>query len=142
VSPLGPVYQAGTLSGNPLAVSAGLATLKLLDEPAYARLEVLGARLEAGLIKALGGGAHGSRPVCVQRVGSMITIFFHSGPVTSWNDAKHCDTKAFGRFHRALLAEGVYWPPAQFEAAFISLAHDEAVIDQTVGAAAKAFASV
>lgn len=141
ISPLGPVYQAGTLSGNPLAVSAGLATLKLLDEPAYARLEALGARLEAGLVKALGGGAEGSRPVCVQRVGSMITIFFHSGPITSWNDAKHCDTKAFGRFHRALLAEGVYWPPAQFEAAFISLAHDEAIIDQTVAAAAKAFAS-
>jgi glutamate-1-semialdehyde 2,1-aminomutase len=140
VSPLGPVYQAGTLSGNPLAVSAGLATLKLLDNAAYARLEVLGARLEAGLVKALAGG--GSGPVCVQRVGSMITIFFHSGPITSWNDAKHCDTKAFGRFHRALLAEGVYWPPAQFEAAFISLAHDEAVIDQTIAAAAKALASV
>jgi glutamate-1-semialdehyde 2,1-aminomutase len=72
----------------------------------------------------------------------MITIFFHPGPITSWNDAKQCDTKAFGRFHRALLAEGVYWPPAQFEAAFISLAHDEAVIDQTVAAAAKAIASV
>jgi glutamate-1-semialdehyde 2,1-aminomutase len=139
VSPLGPVYQAGTLSGNPLAVSAGLATLELLDARAYARLEALGARLEAGLNRAFTGA---SRPICVQRVGSMITIFFHAGPIRSWDDAKTCDTKAFGRFHRSLLAEGVYWPPAQFEAAFISLAHDDAVIDQTIAAASRAIAQV
>ncbi len=139
ISPLGPVYQAGTLSGNPLAVSAGLATLERLDASAYARLELLGARLEAGLRRSV--PSH-SRPICVQRVGSMITVFFHPGPVRSWNDAKDCDTQAFGRFHRAFLAEGVYWPPAQFEAAFISLAHDERVIDQTVAAASAALAQV
>jgi glutamate-1-semialdehyde 2,1-aminomutase len=138
VAPLGPVYQAGTLSGNPLAVSAGLATLELLDDAAYARLEALGARLEAGLAAIPPKAA---QPVRVQRVGSMITLFFHQGPIHSWNDAKHCDTKAFGRFHRALLAEGVYWPPAQFEAAFVSLAHDEALIDQTIEAFRKALAA-
>ena len=137
VAPLGPVYQAGTLSGNPLAVSAGLATLELLDEAAYARLETLGARLEAGVRRAISGA---SRPVCVQRVGSMITIFFHAGPIRSWNDAKSADTQAFGRFHRALLGEGVYWPPAQFEAAFLSLAHDESAVDRSIEAIGSALA--
>jgi len=137
VAPLGPVYQAGTLSGNPLAVSAGLATLELLDEAAYSRLETLGARLEAGVRRAISAS---SRPVCVQRVGSMITIFFHAGPIRSWNDAKSADTQAFGRFHRALLGEGVYWPPAQFEAAFLSLAHDESAVDRTIEAVASALA--
>jgi glutamate-1-semialdehyde 2,1-aminomutase len=137
IAPIGPVYQAGTLSGNPLAVSAGLATLELLNDAAYARLETLGARLEAGIRKALPSAP---KPTCVQRVGSMITIFFHAGPIRSWNDAKHCDTKAFGSFHRALLAEGVYWPPAQFEAAFLSLAHDEAAVDRTIEAIGKALA--
>jgi len=137
ISPLGAVYQAGTLSGNPLAVSAGLETLRLLDDKAYARLEILGARLEAGLVQE---SRKGSRAVCVQRVGSMITVFFHAGPIHSWNEAKLCDTAAFGRFHHGLLDAGIYWPPAQFEAAFISLAHDEKVIDQTIEAAAKAFA--
>lgn len=135
IAPLGPVYQAGTLSGNPLAVSAGLATLELLDEAAYARLETLGARLEAGVRRAISGA---KRPVCVQRVGSMITIFFHPGPIRSWNDAKSADTQAFGRFHRALLGEGIYWPPAQFEAAFLSLAHDESAVDRTIEVIASA----
>jgi len=139
VAPLGPVYQAGTLSGNPIAVSAGLATLELLDDAAYARLETLGAGLEAGIRRVL---PQCSRPVTVQRVGSMITIFFHAGPIRSWNDAKACDTQAFGRFHGALLAEGVYWPPAQFEAAFLSLAHDESVVDRSVDAIGKALAQV
>jgi glutamate-1-semialdehyde 2,1-aminomutase len=145
IAPLGPVYQAGTLSGNPLAVSAGLATLELLDDAAYARLEALGARLEAGLARLVAGAQRGEgaqRPLCVQRVGSMITLFFGRGPIRSWNDAKSCDTQAFGRFHRALLAEGVYWPPAQFEAAFLSLAHDETLVDQTIEAFAKALAAV
>jgi glutamate-1-semialdehyde 2,1-aminomutase len=137
IAPLGPVYQAGTLSGNPLAVSAGLATLELLDDAAYARLEALGARLEAGIRRALPSA---KVPVCVQRVGSMFTIFFHGGPIRSWNEAKNCDTKAFGRFHRALLAEGVYWPPAQFEAAFLSLSHDDTAVDQTVTAIGTALA--
>jgi glutamate-1-semialdehyde 2,1-aminomutase len=137
IAPLGPVYQAGTLSGNPLAVSAGLATLERLDDALYARLEALGARLEAGLSKAV---AATGKPMSVQRVGSMITVFFKAGPIRSWNDAKGADTAAFGRFHGGLLAEGVYWPPAQFEAAFISAAHDEAAIDRTIAAAEKALA--
>jgi glutamate-1-semialdehyde 2,1-aminomutase len=139
VAPLGPVYQAGTLSGNPVAVSAGLATLERLDESVYERLEVLGARLEAGLAELIRGAG---RPLVVQRVGSMITLFFHAGPIRSWSDAKQADTAAFGRFHGGLLAEGIYWPPAQFEAAFISLAHDEAAIDRTITAAATALKRV
>ncbi len=131
VSPLGPVYQAGTLSGNPLAVTAGMATLALLDAAAYARLETLGARLEAGLTRALADT--GSVGV-VQRVGSMLTLFFHPGPVRDFQTALASDTARFGRFHAALLAAGVYFPPSQFEAAFLSLAHTEADIDATVSA--------
>ncbi len=135
VAPLGPVYQAGTLSGNPVAVSAGLATLALLDAALYAKLERLGARLEAGLGAAIdGAGAE----ACVQRVGSMITLFFRKGPVTCWDEAKSSDTARFGRFHGELLRRGVYWPPAQYEAAFLSAAHTEADIDATVVAARQA----
>lgn len=140
VAPLGAVYQAGTLSGNPLAIAAGLKSLELLDESGtYEKLDALGARLEAGLQKLV---SKSQRPLCVQRVGSMITLFFHAGPVKSWNESKNCDTKAFGRWHQAMIAEGVYWPPAQFEAAFISTAHDEATIDRTLVAAEKALASL
>lgn len=139
VAPLGPVYQAGTLSGNPVAVSAGLATLERLNASVYERLEALGARLEAGLAALI---QNAGRPLTVQRVGSMITLFFQRGPIRSWDDAKHADTAAFGRFHGGLLAEGVYWPPAQFEAAFISTAHDEAAIDRTIAAAAAALKKV
>jgi glutamate-1-semialdehyde 2,1-aminomutase len=132
VAPVGPVYQAGTLSGNPVAVSAGLATLERLDRALYERLEALGARLEAGLVRAI---AERGAAACVQRVGSMITLFFTRGPVRSWDDAKKCDTAAFGRWHAGMLKRGVYWPPAQFEAAFISGAHGEAEIDETIAAA-------
>jgi glutamate-1-semialdehyde 2,1-aminomutase len=130
VAPLGPVYQAGTLSGNPVAVSAALAMLSHLDDAVYARLEELGARLEAGLAKAVGAGT------CVQRVGSMLTVFFGKGPIRNWGDAKGCDTERFGKWHARLLEKGVYWPPSQFEAAFISAAHTEADIDATVAASA------
>ncbi len=132
VAPLGPVYQAGTLSGNPLAMAAGLATLELLDAAAYSRLEDLGARLEAGLVKAV---SESQVSAVVQRVGSMITLFFHEAPVRSFQDALRCDTKRFAAFHGALLEQAVYWPPSQFEAAFLSLAHSEDDIDRTVGAA-------
>ncbi|HEX3770304.1 MAG TPA: glutamate-1-semialdehyde 2,1-aminomutase [Polyangiaceae bacterium] len=137
VAPLGPVYQAGTLSGNPLAVSAGLATLERLDAALYAKLEGLGARLEAGLNRAV--AARGAR-ACVQRVGSMITLFFAPGPIRSWDDAKGADTRAFARWHAGLLARGVYWPPSQFEAAFLGGAHSEGDIDATVRAAEDALA--
>jgi len=129
VAPLGPVYQAGTLSGNPIAVSAALAMLPHLTADLYARLESLGARLEAGLLQGLSeSGVVGS----VQRVGSMITLFFAKGPIKSYDDAKNADTERFGRFHREMIARGEYWPPSQFEAAFISGAHTDADIDRTI----------
>lgn len=137
IAPLGPVYQAGTLSGNPLAVNAGLSTLAELDNNAYQRLEELGSRLQTGLERAL---RETDTPGVVQRVGSMLTLFFHRGPVRSWNDAAASDTKRFGAWHRGLLTRGVYWPPSQFEAAFISLAHNEQDIDQTLEAALAALA--
>ncbi len=132
IAPLGPVYQAGTLSGNPVAVSAGLSTLAELDDSSYERLEALGSRLQTGLERAL---RDTNTPGVVQRVGSMLTLFFHRGPVRSWLDAAGCDTARFGTWHRGLVTRGVYWPPSQFEAAFISLAHTEADIDATVEAA-------
>jgi glutamate-1-semialdehyde 2,1-aminomutase len=133
VSPLGPVYQAGTLSGNPVAVSAGLATLERLDAHLYGRLEALGARLEAGLVKAI---EERDANACVQRVGSMLTLFFRKGPIQSWSDAKTSDTEGFARWHAGMLSRGFYWPPAQFEAAFISAAHTDEDIDATIEAAA------
>ncbi|HEY8091796.1 MAG TPA: glutamate-1-semialdehyde 2,1-aminomutase [Polyangiaceae bacterium] len=132
VAPLGPVYQAGTLSGNPVAVSAALALLDRLDDAVYARLEALTARLEAGLVAAI---REKGAAACVQRVGSMITLFFTPGPVRSWADAKTSDTAAFGLWHGKMIEQGFYWPPAQFEAAFVSTAHSEADIDATVAAA-------
>jgi glutamate-1-semialdehyde 2,1-aminomutase len=131
VAPLGPVYQAGTLSGNPVAVSAGLATLARLDDALYERLERLGARLEAGLLDAARSSGIAA---CVQRVGSMITLFFNAGPVRSWADAKASDTALFGRWHAGMLSQGIYWPPSQFEAAFVSGAHGEAEVDRTIEA--------
>jgi glutamate-1-semialdehyde 2,1-aminomutase len=132
VAPLGPVYQAGTLSGNPVAVSAGLATLRQLTPASYERLEALGARLETGLNAILKDtGVTG----CVQRVGSMITLFFHPGPVRSWTDAEASDRDRFGKWHRGLIERGIYWPASQFEAAFLSLAHTDADIDRTLEAA-------
>lgn len=135
IAPLGPVYQAGTLSGNPLAVTAGLATLSLLTSDVYGRLEALGARLEEGLVRAL---ADAKVTGVVQRVGSMLTLFFHDGPVRSWTDARESDTKRFGAWHRGLIERGIYWPPSQFEAAFVSAAHTDADIGETVKAATEA----
>jgi glutamate-1-semialdehyde 2,1-aminomutase len=137
VAPDGPVYQAGTLSGNPLAMAAGAKVLELLAQPGvYATLEARSARLEEGLKRA----ARDARTtVTVNRVGSMITVFFCAGPVTDYTTAKQSDTKRFARFFHAMLARGVYLPPAQFEAAFVSLAHGEAEIDETLAAAAAAF---
>ena len=132
VAPLGPVYQAGTLSGNPIAVSAALALLEVLDDAVYARLEARSAQLEAGLVRAIARRDVGA---CVQRVGSMLTLFFTRGPVRAWDDAKTSDTKAFARWHGAMLERGFYWPPAQFEAAFVSAAHSEADIEATIEAA-------
>ncbi len=138
VAPLGPVYQAGTLSGNPIAVSAGLATLNLLDPALYAALESYAARLEAGLMEA---AARAERTVQIQRVGSMLTVFFSDEPVRSWAEAARCDTSAFARWFQALREGGVLWPPSQFEAAFISAAHTERDLERTLAVAAKAFSA-
>ncbi len=138
VAPLGPVYQAGTLSGNPVAVSAALAQIARLDDPLYARLEVLGARLEAGFVHALStGGVEGT----VARVGSMITLFFSPDPVRDLTSAMRSDTARFARWHAGMLSRGQYWPPSQFEAAFISGAHTEADIDATIRAAEASLAA-
>ncbi len=139
VAPLGPVYQAGTLSGSPVAVAAGLATLAHLVPELYEKLERLGARLEQGLSAA---AAKAGVPATVQRVGSMITLFFREGPVRSWADAAGADTKRFASWHRGLLERGVYWPPSQFEAAFLSASHTEADIARTVEAAAASLAAI
>jgi len=135
VAPAGAVYQAGTLSGNPVAVSAGLAQLELLrDGAAYELLETRGARLEAGLRAA---AAAAGVPATVNRVGSMITTFFTPGPVRNYEEARGSDTERFGAFFRGMLAEGFYLAPSQFEAAFLSTAHTEADVDATVAAAAR-----
>jgi len=140
VAPLGPVYQGGTLSGNPLAVAAGIATLRALEAPGvYEQLERTSAKLHEGLETAKKKTA---LPVTIQRVGSMITPFFGQGPIRNWTDADKVDRKAFGRWHGAMLAQGIHWPPAQFEAGFISLAHTDAHIEATVRAAELAFAAL
>jgi glutamate-1-semialdehyde 2,1-aminomutase len=137
VAPAGPVYQAGTLSGNPLAVSAGLAALlRLESEKPYATLEALGLRLERGLTDAMSkAGVVGS----VNRVGSMFTLFFTDKKVIDFTTAKTSDTVRFNAYFQAMLEAGIYLPPSQFEAAFISTAHSEADIDRTIEVARSAF---
>jgi glutamate-1-semialdehyde 2,1-aminomutase len=140
VAPSGPVYQAGTLSGNPLAMSAGIATLKELKAPGvWARLEASCSRLERGL--AMAAKDSGVRTTW-NRVGTMFTTFFADGPVTDWSSAKTSDTRSFGAFFTAMLENGVYLAPSQFEAGFMSLAHGDEEIDATIAAAEKAFASL
>ena len=122
VAPAGPVYQAGTLSGNPLAVAAGLATLDALDDPAYRRLEEAGARVAGALQSA---AATAQVPLTVNRVGSMLTAFFTDHPVSDYAGARQADAASFASWFRRLLANGVLLAPSQFEAAFVSTAHDE-----------------
>jgi len=133
LAPLGPVYQAGTLSGNPLAVSAGLAMLRLLREARpYEELGRRSARLEQGLRNA---ASEAGIPAVVNRVGSMMTSFFTKDPVSEWSTAKLADTESYGRFFRSMLASGVYLAPSQFECAFVSFAHSEEHIEKTIEAA-------
>ncbi|TAM77749.1 glutamate-1-semialdehyde-2,1-aminomutase [bacterium] len=140
LSPLGPVYQAGTLSGNPLAMAAGIATLRLLrDGNAYGRLEVLGAQLEQGLRKAF--ARHGVQAQHVRRA-SMHCTFFADRPVSDLESAKRSDTARYAAYFHAMLERGVWLAPAQFETAFVSLAHTEAEIDATVAAADQALAAM
>jgi len=137
IAPLGPVYQAGTLSGNPLAMAAGIATLTLLRRPGtYARLEQMAARLEEGLGRA---ARDAGVPYISNRVGSMLTGFFTAQPVTDYVSAKRSDTASYARFFHTMLERGFYVAPSQFEAAFVSLAHSNEDIDATVKAARAVF---
>lgn len=140
VAPEGPVYQAGTLSGNPLAVAAGTKTLELVAQPGfYERLETRSAELASGLERA---ARRANVPLVVNRVGSMLTAFFTREAVTDYVSARRSDTAAFGRFFRVLLECGVYWPPSQFEAVFVSSAHRTEDVAQTIAAAARAFEEI
>jgi glutamate-1-semialdehyde 2,1-aminomutase len=133
------MYQAGTLSGNPLAMAAGYATLRHLRDhkDIYPKLDKLAAELVAGVSAA---AKDAGVTMCHNRVGSMFTWFFAPGPVTDWASAAKSDTEAFGRFFRALLENGIYLPPSQFEAAFVGAAHTEQDVHQTIAAARQAFA--
>ena len=140
ISPLGGVYQAGTLSGNPLAVAAGLTTLRALADPAvYERLERAAATLEAGLVD---GARASGIPLTVNRVGSMLTAFFTDGPVTDYASAKRASTERYARFFHAMLDRGVFLAASQFEAAFISLAHSDADLEAATRAAREALATL
>lgn len=142
VAPLGPMYQAGTLSGNPLAMAAGIATLQTLSDKRkeiYPQLEKLSAALVDGVAEA---AKNCGIPLTANRVGSMFTWFFQSGAVADWNSASKSDTDAFARFFRAMLDNGIYLPPSQYEAAFVSTAHTEQDIQQTITAAKQAFGTM
>jgi len=140
VSPLGPSYQAGTLSGNPLAVSAGIACLSKLSEPkTYEALEALGARAEEGLYKA---AALANLPIQINRVGSMFTVFFANEKVCSWAGAAASDTSVYSKYFHHLLDSGIYVAPSQFECGFVSLAHTQNEIDTMAGIAKIAFSEL
>ena len=139
IAPAGDVYQAGTLSGNPLAVAAGLATLRMLDEPAYVRLAATTERVADGLRDA---AAAAGVVVQVASLPGLLTVFFRGEPVCDYAEAASCDRDAYAAWCRGLLARGVYPPASQFEAWFPSLAHDEAAIERTLAAAAAAFAEL
>jgi glutamate-1-semialdehyde 2,1-aminomutase len=133
VAPAGPMYQAGTLSGNPLAMTAGIKTMELLQKPgAYEHLEKVTKRLADGLLQIAKETGHAA---CGGNISGMFGLFFCEGPVHNFEDAKHSDVAKFGRFHRGMLEQGIYLAPSQFEAGFTSLAHTEADIDRTLAAA-------
>jgi glutamate-1-semialdehyde 2,1-aminomutase len=139
IAPAGPIYQAGTLSGNPLSMTAGLVTLRRLrDKSVYERLESTSQRLTDGLSSA---AQEAGIVTFTNRVGSMWTSFFNTEPVIDWDTANKCDRQLYGRFFHAMLNEGVYLAPSQFEAAFVSLAHTDEIIDRTIEAAKKALAT-
>jgi glutamate-1-semialdehyde 2,1-aminomutase len=142
LAPLGPVYQAGTLSGNPLAMAAGIATVSYLQDHAaqvYPQLEATAKAVAEGVAAE---AAQAGVPLTLNRVGSMWTWFFTPGPVTNYAEAAQSDTPAFGRFHRAMLDACIWLPPSQFEAAFLSTAHGEDEIAATIAAAREAFKAV
>ena len=140
VAPLGPMYQAGTLSGNPLAMAAGCAMLKQLRDrksEIYPRLDKISADLVAGVAAA---AKEAGVPLCYNRVGSMFTWFFQNGPVTDWDSASKSNTESFGKFFRSMLDSGIYLPPSQYEAAFLGITHTEDDVQRTIAAAKQAFA--
>jgi glutamate-1-semialdehyde 2,1-aminomutase len=142
VAPLGPMYQAGTLSGNPLAMAAGCAMLKQLRDrkgEIYPRLEKLSGELAEGVSAA---AKEAGVPLCHNRVGSMFTWFFQEGPVTDWDSASKSNTEAFGKFFRSMLDSGVYLPPSQYEAAFLGATHSEEDVQRTIAAAKQAFGTM
>ena len=139
VAPLGPVYQAGTLSGNPLAMTAGYETLQLMTRERYAELEEKGAYLEEGLRK---NAQKYGIPHTINRVGSMVGFFFTEGPVTNFAEASRSDVQRFARYFQLMLAEGIYLPPSQFEGMFISIVHSKEDLDKTIAAHDKALAII
>ena len=142
VAPLGPVYQAGTLSGNPLAMAAGIATVRRLKREGaklYSDLGKMAAALSTGVPQA---ARDSGLPVRSSQVGSMFTWFFHDGEICNWDDAAKCDTAQFARFHRGMLERGIYLPPSQFEAAFLSTAHTDEDMQRTIDAARESFAAL
>jgi glutamate-1-semialdehyde 2,1-aminomutase len=138
IAPLGPVYQAGTLSGNPLAMAAGLATLRHLKAhpEIYEQLEQRTARLVGGVLEA---ARKKGIPLIANRVGSMFTWFFQPGEVHDWDTAAKSDTQAFAKFYRTMLESGIYLPPSQYEAMFVSATHSQAEIHATIEASSNAF---
>ena len=140
VAPAGPMYQAGTLSGNPLAMTAGIKTLELLQKPGtYEYLDKITGRLATGLLQA---GRDNGHQVCGGHISAMFGMFFTAGPVRNYEDAKQADLAKFGRFHRGMLERGIYLAPSQFEAGFTSLAHTEADIDRTIATANEVLAQI
>jgi len=140
VAPAGPMYQAGTLSGNPLAMTAGIKTLELLQRPGtYEYLDQITQKLATGLVAAAKESGHG---VCGGHLSAMFGMFFTAGPVRNYEDAKKSDLAKFSRFHRGMLEQGIYLAPSQFEAGFTSLAHTEADIDRTIAVARSVFATL
>ena len=140
VAPMGPVYQAGTLAGNPMAVAAGIVTLRILSgEGVFGVLDKLGEGVADGLAKL---AREAEVPAQINRLGSMFTLFFAEDPVTDYTSAKRADTKRYARFFHALLERGVYLPPSQFEAWFVSLAHMQKEIEATLEAAEAAFTEI
>lgn len=132
MAPVGPVYQAGTLSGNPLAMTAGIETLKILGRPGvYEQLEKRASQLADGIANV---AKEAGKSLCLNRIASLMTPFFTVGEVTDWDSASKSDTRLFAAFFQKILKEGIYWPPSQFEAAFVSLAHSEEDIDATIDA--------
>lgn len=140
VAPAGPMYQAGTLSGNPLAMAAGIKTLEILQRPGtYEHMDKLSKKLIAGILEA---GKEAGHEVCGGNINGMFGFFFNKGPVNCFADAAKSDTKKFGLWHRGMLERGIYMAPSQFEAGFMSMAHTEADIDKTIAAAKEVMKSI